>query len=597
MQPNLLLKGSTLCNATSVLSPGLLFSGKITEPLNIEDGMVNVKFNSNCIAVICPIRENAIKTWRLNHITSFGQCGGILTFESCSTCTDPGTSRCSINIVQEKSSTILNLMERAIRSNPNTGEIHYERSILGDIYHCDHDCGQPQRLLPAYSDPNIYRSASISPQKEVAVPIDIHEFEVPFSTLSSGKSSDSGLPGTPLPHREVSSIASGGTPSPTDASVKSGHATKHHGIRVAIPPSLTPVHARSYSETAAQMTDEDTTLSFERRMTIDTEPGFTKFGKLKYADVHTTSSSPRRSKLDEPVQYSTVQHDSPSRDSKCQKLEPVDENEGIYDTPFEPGFWETVDGNPFSPPGPSISQRSSRSDSSTGQPITVRLTPAHPTPTPNSPGHGSDAKGERFEEPAVPSRHRRGTRPQVKEIVKLFNGNPRLRLHSTGDVLDCVPEFRRNHRGSVDNLTHVGRTNGVARSDLLSKLHEQEELLTKFLARSRNEKNDEYGPGKEGELNKPYRIFEEVEEMDLDNYRYVSPTHPRSGRSSTSSDRGMDRVLTKVASDTVRGYAYKIQIPLSDTVYDVPRRAAPAPNLDNLRVDAPPKPLRYLAST
>ena len=581
--------------------PGFLFSGKITEPLNIEDGMVNVKFNSNCIAVICPIKENAIKTWRLNHITSFGQSGGILTFETCSTCSDPGTSRCSINIIQEKSSVILNLMEKTIRSNPNTGEIHYERSILGDIYHCDHDCGQPQRLLPAYSDPNIYRSSTGSPQKEVAVPIDIHEFEVPYSTVSSGKSSDSGFPTTPLPHRDV---MSNGTPSPTDSKVN--QVIRPHG-RVSLQ-SITaqsPVHARSYSETAAQVQDDDNV--FGRRMTIDTEPPYSnKFGKLKYTDVQTSQSSPKRTRFEDPIQYATVQHDSPSRESKS-KLEPVDENDGIYDTPFEPGFWETVENGPFSPPGPSVSQRSSRSDSSTGQPITVRLTPAHATPS--SPG--SDARGVRFEDPEVPSRHRRGNRPQVKEIVKLFGGNSggntaapkgRSRLHSTGDVLDCTPEFRRNPRGSVDNLHQVGiGSNGVAKSDLLSKLHEQEELLTKFLARSRNERNEEYGStgGKTDTLNKPYRIFEEADqEADFENYRYTSPTHPRSGRSSSASDRSaMDRVLTKVASDTVRGYAYKIQIPLSDTVYDVPRRAAPAPNLANLRVDAPPKPQRYIAST
>lgn len=557
--------------------------------------MVNIKFNSNCIAVICPIKENAIKTWRLNHITSFGQSGGILTFESCSTCSDPCTSRCSINIIQEKSSVILNLMEKTIRSNPNTGEIHYERSILGDIYHCDHDCGQPQRLLPAYSDPNIFRSSTVSPQKEVAVPIDIHEFEVPFSTVSSGKSSDSGFPNT-------HDITSNGTPSPTDA--KANHVTKPHGrVSVQSVTTQSPVHVRaqSYSETATYIPDDDS--AFGRRMTIDTEPPYSsKYDKLKYTDVMTSHSSPKRTRFEDPVQYATVQHDSPSKESKS-KLEPVDENDGIYDTPFEPGFWETADSGPFSPPGPSVSQRSSRSDSSTGQPITVRLAPAHITPS--SPG--SDARGVRFEDPEVPSRQHRGNRPQVKEIVKLFGGanggtpaGGRSRLHSTGDVLDCAPEFRRNPRGSVDNLHQVGiGSNGyVAKNDLLSKLHEQEELLTKFLARSRNERNDEYG-GKADTLNKPYRIFEETDhDSDLENYRYTSPTHPRSGRSSSASDRSaIDRVLTKVASDTVRGYAYKIQIPLSDTIYDVPRRAAPAPNLDNLRVDAPPKPQRYIAST
>ena len=51
--------------------------------------MLNVKFNCNCIALLCPLKEVPLKTWRLDRITSFGQSGGILTFESCATCSDP----------------------------------------------------------------------------------------------------------------------------------------------------------------------------------------------------------------------------------------------------------------------------------------------------------------------------------------------------------------------------------------------------------------------------------------------------------------------------------------------------------------------------
>lgn len=547
---------------------GFLFSGKITEPLNIEDGMVNVKFNSNCIAVICPIRENAIKTWRLNHITSFGQCGGILTFECCSTCSDPGTSRCSVNIIQEKSTTVLNLMEKAIRSNPNTSEIHYERSILGDIYHCDHDCCQSKRLLHGFSDPNIYRSTSASPQKLCVVPIDIHEFEVRNSTLSSGKSNDSGFPDTPLPHRDLNSQ----TPSPKP---------RHAKISIPGPHMHVPVHGRSFSETAS-MPEEDSPL---RR---SADPSASGFRRLNYSDVR-AQSSPKQSIVDDSVHYATVQLTSPARDHK--KLDPVDENEGIYDTPFEPTYWEVADGA-FSPLGASNSQRSSRSDSSTGLPITIKVTSSpQPAYTPSS--YDKDRSEDYGDLPPVP-RHRTKGHQQVREIVKLFDPNEnsqkkgRSRLHSSGDVLE--PDFGRRQRsrmrgpGSLSDLTQTGIT---ARNDLLSKLHEQDELLSKCLARSRNERNDELGDMRENELIRPYRSFTH-DELDC-----ASP----SGRSSASSDRGADRVLTKVASDTVRGYAYKIQIPLSDTVYDVPRRAAPAPDLSNLRSDAPPKPRRHTTTT
>ena len=484
-------------------------------------------------------------------------------------------------------------MEKAIRSNPNTGEIHYERSILGDIYHCDHECGQPQRLIPAYSDPNIYRSSSTSPQKELSVPIDIHEFEVPFSTHSSGKSSDSGYPITP--YHPIHS----NTPSPTQA--RSPNMAKH--VRVSNPSPSVPVHMRSFSESAHNSHEEN---MLERRMRLDTEAALgNRFG---YTDVKPHCSSPRVNNDEEHIQYSTVQHESPSRVGH-KPLERVEENDGIYDTPFEPGFWTGLgsDGTPLSPPDATGggSQRSSKSDSSTGFPVTIRVTPSLQQP---GSGEESHVHGDPQMAPGRLGRSRGASRPPVREVVKLlgsggggggggahqsgvqlgFQPAPRTRsrLHSTGDVLDCTQGFTRkqprsNFRGSVDNL--------AAQSDLLSKLNEQEELLTKFLAQSRNQRNDEYKGAKEDELNRPYRVFSQEE---TDGYG-----SQRSGRSSSASDRGADRVLTKVHSDTVRGYAYKIQIPLSDAVYDVPRRTAPAPNLSNLRSDAPPKPQRYIASS
>lgn len=57
----------------------------------------------------------------------------------------------------------------------------------------------------------------------------------------------------------------------------------------------------------------------------------------------------------------------------------------------------------------------------------------------------------------------------------------------------------------------------------------------------------------------------------------------------------IDKVLRKVACDNVRGYAYKIMIPVAgDVVYDVPRRQAPVADLASVSTNpyAPPKPLR-----
>ena len=54
-------------------------------------------------------------------------------------------------------------------------------------------------------------------------------------------------------------------------------------------------------------------------------------------------------------------------------------------------------------------------------------------------------------------------------------------------------------------------------------------------------------------------------------------------------------MLSKVACDNVRGYAYKIMIPVAgDVVYDVPRRQAPVADLTSVKANpgAPPKPMR-----
>jgi len=573
--------------------------------MTIEDGMVNLKFNSNCIAVICPIKETAIKTWRLNHITSFGQCGGTLTFECCSSCSDPGTSRCSMNVVQEKPSIILNLMEKAIRSNPNTSEIHYERSILGDIYHCDHECGLPQRLLPAFSDPNIFRSASTSPHKDILTHIDVNEFEIPFSTLSSGKSNDSGLPGTPPLHQDAISLNRMSIPSLSELKGGESGRSSHRNSITSIP------HVRSLSESAT-VSSEDSFLSRRKRSEVVEPLTPSRFSRGNYVDLKASTSSPRKSRIEEPVQYTSIQlggvhaaMESPSRDRRLslQRLERVDENDGIYDVPnCEPTYTEiggSKGSNPVLPPHSIGYPRSIAQSSSSIYTL------------------GSDPKerDEDFEElPPVPDRDHsnrtQGRSSVMKEPVHNHirdnsRSRGRSRLHSVGDVLDCNTSLsgmmNPKVRGSVDNLARAAGHGGYdcsydARGDLLSKLHEQDELLSKILARSRNERNEEIAENKEDTYNNRAYKYTSEDDTDTENHLYASPTsstYIRSGRSSSSSDRGVERVLTKVTSDTVRGYAYKIQIPFCNREYDVPRRTAPPPDLINHRSDGQATSLHY----
>ena len=370
---------------------------------------------------------------------------------------------------------------------------------------------------------------------------------------------------------------------------------------------------RSLSETAT-VSSEDSFLSHRKRSEV--EPlSIGRFNRTNYADLKPSTSSPRKSRIEEPVQYTSIQlgganvTDSPSRDKRwsLQRLERVDENEGIYDVPnCEPTYSEVRDSNRSNPELPPLSTTGHRSSIAQSS-LSIYTV-------------GSDPKerDEDFEDlPPIPdrdySKRTQGRLSLVKEPVRSqirddSRGRGRSRLHSVGDVLECntslsgmVPKVR----GSVDNLARAGKTgNGGydcsydARGDLLSKLHEQDELLSKILARSRNERNEELTDNREDAYNRAYKYTSE-DDMDTEAHLYASPTNStyiRSGRSSSSSDRGVERVLTKVASDTARGYAYKIQIPFSNREYDVPRRTAPPPDLTNHRSDGPPKPLRYITS-
>lgn len=588
---------------------GHLFSGRVTEPNDliddIDDAMVNVKFNTNCIAILCPIKETPLKTWRLDHITSFGQCGGILTFECCSTCSDPSASRCSMNIIQEKPSTVLNIMERAIRNNPNTSEIHYERSILGDIYHCDHDCCQ-QRLLPAYSDPNLFRSASASPMKGIIVPIDLHEHELPLiGTLGSH---DSGLPGTPQ-HADALSINSS-IPSPTDSNKSSTKSPRHSGgvrkIR-----SISEV-TRPYPYIVESLMDAAT------RASEDPTPSTRDYsgnGRISYSMVHPEITSPkRREKSNSSVLYTTVQFGDPSDDTVQQyrrsvngRLHPVDEEFAIYDYP--PDTTDSI----FSP-------------EHTGGMQIPRRTSAQSTSSIYVNGDDPREREEDFEElpPPLPNHNHRLKRPPVKELVKLQDTSvksraPRRRLHSASNVLDSPPSgmvaVSKPLRGSMDNLDQSGRNRNRSQSlanpfcdrqlkgsvDLLEKLSKQEEELRMIINESRRKRNDELEFNERHMLTssggKNYRAppTDVIEDPDYDDAEEMSASLNGHRRNIYSSPTSIDKVMTKVASDTVRGYAYKITIPYSNSQYDVPRRAAPAPDLTNVRSDAPPKPLRHTA--
>ncbi len=560
---------------------GYLFSGRVTEPATIADGMVNVKFNVNCISILCPINEIPVKTWRLDQITSFGQCGGMLMFESCSICSDPGAARCSMNIIQEKPSTILNLMEKTIRNNPNTGEIHYERSILGDIYHCDHDCAS-RGMLAAFSEPNLFRSASSSPVKGVRLlPVDIHEFDQD----SELEQSDSGFPGTPK-HADDLSLASS-IPSPVGSNRSNPSAICN--VIADGYPSPTPsshISVRSTSESVRQYSLSAAGESFidyaRGQSDGDSQRGAPK--RLIYSTMSTSSS--RHDSWDEnAIQVTPLE--SPVHGNRYKKHSLSEE--GIYDIPnCEPAYWEV--GGSFTPSldNPSVKRSSVASNRSQSaavvHPMSSRKSSAQNCYTP-----GSDRRDREddFEElPPIVPKHRK-QRPYSKEMVKIESSrNSRPRLCSSGTVLDA-PRRRRQgisenpgisrQMGSMDSLDQVGKSRSnslfcTTSTDITKHLQEQEKILDRLLADTRKQRSD-------GEVfSKGFKPYQNPDL--LDDPLYSTPNN--------------DKVVTKVAADNVRGYAYKVQIPHADkiTQYDVPRKRAPVPDLTNLRSDAPPKPKR-----
>lgn len=501
-------------------------------------------------------------------------------FESCSICSDPGSARCSMNIIQEKPSTILNLMEKAIRNNRNTGEIHYERSILGDIYHCDHDCSS-RGMLAAYSEPNLFRSASSSPVKGISrlLPVDIHEFE-PENELEQ---SDSGFPGTPNQADDLSLPSS--IPSPIGSNKSNPNIVCNVLTDENQSPQPQPNRSMSDCVRQSSLSTGESLLDYARRHSDG--PQHTSGPKrLIYSTISTNSSSRQNSWDENVVQYSTVQVtpiESPDVHSAYQDDYFKKQEEGIYDIPnCEPTYWEVND--KFIPSLETSSAKRSSITSSRSQSAAL-VYPVSPSKSlaQNSYTPGSDRQDREddFEElpPMIPKHHRK-QRPRDKELVKIEpSGNFRPRLQSSGAVLDSP--IRRvsaddvsRQMGSMDSLDQVGknRSNSVftPNTDITRHLQEQEKILDRLLANTRRQRSD-------GEVFS--RSFKPYQDPDLlDDPVYSAPTN--------------NKVMTRVAANNVRGYAYKVQIPQKKTQYDVPRKGAPAPDLTNLRSDAPPRPIR-----
>lgn len=591
---------------------GSLFAANIVEPTTLESGMVNVQFASNYIALLCPVREVSIKRWRLDHVTSFGQCGGTLTFECCVRCSDPLYNRCSLNIMHEKPAAILSLMEKVIRENPNTGEIHYERSILGDIYHCTHLCGGSPRMLPAYSDSNLFRIAD-SPMSirrnglESSMPPELHRSDFDMAEFHSNtlESNDSGLPGTPLLDESPrgSSILS----SPTSSTGNSGSLSKSRESPPAADPR--PRTQSDLSRYCRHPTRESVTPGRE----TEYSEGLNDTKKVTYSTVMHQPPQRQSSAMSGPsggVTYTVLKQDSrmamTPTPQTYNKLYPVVEDNAPLPPERKESRYRSSSTSPpniMSPlPSPAILQKHQvnsferRSDVRAPPPPPKLLHSSKEVSMPAgyhhsvAPLQSGDVRFEPLKDPfsdpdetdydSPPQRGRVATQFTVRELPASMQ---RPRAQSQGEILYDSPRPSpvRSFRGTFGSTSRE--------VDEVADSYKQNAL--------------------EGSFSPFFRLDElEYDETDTEGAMEIVSNLADYRRSTDSQHHHsyckpavIDKVLSKVACDNVRGYAYKITIPMAGptVVYDVPRRAAPLadPKSYNRNPEAPPKPLRNLSKS
>ena len=460
-------------------------------------------------------------------------------------------------------------MEKTIRENPNTSEIHYERSILGDIYHCSHQCtGSSPRLLSALSDTNLTKVNGINfytvHQKpgnlKVNIPSELRHSETDLSITHSNtlESNDSGFPETPQlddePPRSADILSSpvyfpNNPSSPQKRSVK----------------SVSPTHRyRSNSERYTPIPSRDSITP--GRETDDSSGSETTPTKIPFTTAKNASLP------------SSARSVSPGKGSTAGT------NQTRSLTPSLPLYnynkLETVQEPPPTPP----ERRESRFRSSSNSPPNTlnnkQLKSYHipvgiPPPPPKVISkNGIESRLEQVRDSSmdrdhpvaddIHTRQRRGTNIIPRELPSHL---PRGRSQSQSDHLEgnrpAVKKHRTNYRSSAD--------------DQLEGYESFDELKTTnpFFRLDELEYDETDGEG-------VMEVMSNLADYKRHKNGYCEPAV-------------IDKVLSKVACDNVRGYAYKISIPVvgdAAQIYDVPRRSAPMADPNHMNPYAPPKPLR-----
>lgn len=569
------------------------------EPADLEEGMVNVQFTSNYIALLCPLREISLKRWRLEHISSFGQCGGILTFECCTRCSDPNCNRCSLNIKQEKPATILSLMEKTIRDNPNTNEIHYERSILGDIYHCTHQCSNSPRLLPAFSESNLAQlSTNSSPfssrrkRHDLEVSLPPPDIDHSVSSHTALESHDSGL-GTP--QQEDSPNSSGFPSSPISFRPNGKPASPvKRGNKYSSPSHRSRSNSDQRYTSIAPSSSSSRNSSTPTRSETDESSG-SELGQVTTSwSVHHHQMTEKKNSL--PPAHRSV---SPVK-NVTRSLTPSLYNK--LETVSEPIERSQTDPPPLPP-----TRRESRG---------YHLNSSGSISPPNTVARSISPSGKKYKS-LVPV----GVPPPPPKLVKRNNIESRLeqvrdssadRDHPVADLSSPETRIRSGtHIVQRDLPSHLPRERAQSQSDFIdSPSHRVPPLgatgggSSRFRGVSKSTSDDLEESYDTLDNLKSINPFFRLDELEYDENEGVHAQEVMSNLADYRHHKNgycepglVDKVLSKVACDNVRGYAYKISIPVAgNVVYDVPRRSAPMADPKHINPYAPPKPLRKAAN-
>ena len=499
--------------------------------------------------------------------------------------------------------------------------------------------------MPAYSDPNIFSSGgSISPPRGILALIEARDSDRQPSTIES---SDSGLPESPQGDEKMSI----GLPSPTASSRSNIFRSPYLQHRRArqfstddeleesfrstddVPPSPSYLTSSHSEHTSPSHVKFKYTKTHHSPPAMSPSPRHTQNGRTghdSYVNVSTLGSTVERSPderrngynrlrvrtLEESIEATKVVYDEPN----CEYLSDLYPSPSYLHTsptaraPISSRYFSKAPAHshgvelqlPLKPAAGSTQYMSGTDTHDREEDYGEMAEPPLPRQLLNrihgqAAGHqkptvSSKPVGVQAHQMDIVSRRRNQASSDVSRISSLNTSRERARSCSDEKTASIVSAGSRQSSNSGSER-HLEKTS----NDYLKRLHEEEERLTKVLAASRKGQTEEFVhvSKRVAELNRPYKLGLDSLDHDYSDPDTIMETCSDLADYHTPKSHLtflQNKFVTKEVTNNIRGYAYKVQIPYTNTQYDVPRRAAPTPDLATMSHDAPPKPKRHTSS-